>query len=97
MEIEGDPLGAPAYHPRALHCVWLYGFMAGVRSSRKLEAACRDKIPYLWLTGWRHLDHNTLWRYYKDLRQTMRSLFQRTVRTAVKMEMVGRRGLELGA
>ena len=38
-EIEGDPLGAPAYHPRALLCVWLYGFMTGVRSCRKLEAA----------------------------------------------------------
>ena len=25
VEMEGDPLGAPAYHPRALLCVWLYG------------------------------------------------------------------------
>ncbi len=67
MEIglEGEPLGAPAYHPRALLSVWLYGFMTGVRSSRKLEAACRDQIPYLWLTGWQHPDHNTLWRFYQ--------------------------------
>ena len=50
--LDGDPLGAPAYHPRGLLSVWLYGFMTGVRSSRKLEAACRDQIPYLWLTGW---------------------------------------------
>ena len=47
VEIEGDLLGAPAYHPRALLSVWLYGFMTGVRSSRKLEAACRDQIPLL--------------------------------------------------
>ena len=32
VEIGGDPLGAPAYHPRALLSVWLYGFMTGVRS-----------------------------------------------------------------
>ncbi len=51
IDVDGDPLGAPAYHPRALLSVWLYGFMTGVRSSRKLEAACRDQIPYLWLTG----------------------------------------------
>ena len=25
--IEGDPPGTPAYHPRALLGVWLYGFM----------------------------------------------------------------------
>ena len=88
VEIEGDPLGAPAYHPRALLCVWLYGFMTGLRSCRKLEAACRDQIPYLWLTGWQHPDHNTLWRFYKAHRQAMRELFKRTVRTAVAMELV---------
>ena len=66
VEIGGDPLGAPAYHPRALLCVWLYSFMTGVRSCRKLEAACRDQIPYPWLTGWQHPDHNTLWRFYKE-------------------------------
>ena len=86
--IEGDPLGAPAYHPRALLSVWLYGFMTNVRSCRKLEAACRDQIPYLWLTGWQHPDHNTLWRFYQGHRQGMRELFKRTVRTAVSLELV---------
>ena len=88
VEIGGDPLGAPAYHPRALLSVWLYGFMTGVRSCRKLEAACRDQISYLWLTGWQHPDHNTLWRFYKGHRQAMRKLLKRTVRTAVAMELV---------
>ena len=46
VEIEGDPLGAPAYHPRALLSVWLYGFMTNVRSCGKLEAAYRDQIPW---------------------------------------------------
>ena len=88
VEIEGDPLGAPAYHPRVLLSVWLYGFMTGARSCRKLEAACRDQIPYLWLTGWQHPDHNTLWRFYQRNRQGMRELFKRTVRTAVSLELV---------
>ena len=88
VEIGGDPLGAPAYHPRALLSVWLYGFMTGVRSCRKLDAACRDQISYLWLTGWQHPDHNTLWRFYKGHRQAMRKLFERTVRTAVTMKLV---------
>ena len=83
--IEGEPLGAPAYHPRVLLSVWLYGFMTGVRSCRKLEAACRDQIPYLWLTGWQHPDHNTLWRFYKEHRGAMRGLLKRTVHTAVDM------------
>ena len=88
VAIEGDPMGAPAYHPRALLGVWLYGFMTGVRSSRKLEAACRDQVPYLWLTGWQHPDHNTLWRFYRSHRQSMRKLLKRTVQTAVKIDLV---------
>ena len=88
VEIEGDPMGAPAYHPRALLSVWLYGFMTGVRSCRKLEVACRDWIPYLWLTARQRPDHNTLWRFYQGHRQAMRKLFRRTVRTAVAMDLM---------
>ena len=88
IRIEGEPLGAPAYHPRALLSVWLYGFMTRVRSSRKLEAACRDQMPYLWLTGWQHPDHNTLWRFYKSHRDRMRQLLKRTVRMAVEMGLL---------
>lgn len=88
ISLDGELLGAPAYHPRALLGVWLYGFMTSTRSSRKLEAACRDQMPYLWLTGWQHPDHNTLWRFYKEHRAEMRHLFKLTVRTAVKMDLV---------
>ena len=60
VQPDGEVLGAPAYHPRALLSVCLYGFMTSVRSCRKLEAGCRDQIPYLWLTGWQHPDHDTV-------------------------------------
>ena len=45
VQPDGEPMGAPAYHPRALLSVWLYGFMTNVRSCRKLESACRDQDP----------------------------------------------------
>ena len=51
IDLQGARRGASAYHPRALLSVWIYGFMTGVRSCRKLEAACRDQIPYMWLVG----------------------------------------------
>jgi transposase len=83
-DLEGEALGAPAYDPRALLSIWVYGFMTGVRSSRKLELACREQLPYLWLTGMQTPDHNTLWRFYQEHRPQMRELFRQTVRTAVK-------------
>jgi len=85
---DGNPMGAPAYHPRALLSVWLHGFMTGIRSSRKLETACRDQVSYLWLTGWQHPDHNTLWRFYQSHRQAMRKLLKYTVATAVKLKLI---------
>lgn len=88
IEPDGEVLGAPAYHPRALLSVWVYGFMTGVRSSRKLEGACRDQLPYLWLTGCQRPDHNTLHRFYQANRGGMRQLFRRTVRTAVRLGLV---------
>jgi transposase len=88
IAVDGDALGAPSYDPRALLGVWLYGFMSGVRSSRKLEAACREQMPYRWLTGWAHPDHNTLWRFYQAHRQPMRDLLKRTVQTALGAGLV---------
>jgi transposase len=88
VNLDGESLGSPAYHPKSLLSVWLYGFMTGVRSSRKLEAACRDQVPYLWLTGWQHPDHNTLWRFYQAHRQAMRKLLKYTIATAVELKLI---------
>ncbi len=62
--------------------------MTGVRSSRKLEAACRDRIPYLWLTGCQRPDHVTLRRVYRAHRDGMRNLLKRTAQAAVTMNLV---------
>ena len=88
IDLRGDPMGASSYHPRALLSVWIYGFMTGVRSSRKLEVACREQVAFMWLTGRQRPDHNTLWRFYRSHRERMRVLLNRTVRTAVKAGLV---------
>jgi transposase len=88
IDPDGNPLGASSYHPRLLLGVWLYGFMTRVRSTRGLERACREQVPLLWLTGCQQPDHNSLWRFYNAHRESMHSLFKRTVRTAVKLDLV---------
>ena len=88
VELGGERMGAPCYHARGLLSVWLYGFMTGVRSTRGLERACRDQIPYLWLMGMQQPDHNTLWRFYRDHRYAMRRLLKETVGTAATMGLL---------
>lgn len=84
----GSDRGAPAYDPAVLLAAWLYGFMSGVRSCRKLAVACAEQVPFLWLTGGQRPDHNTLWRFYQAHRGTMHVLFRRTVATAAASGLV---------
>ncbi len=88
IDPRGAAEGAPSYAPEVLLSVWGYGFLNGVRTSRKLETACREQVPYLWLSGGQRPDHNTLWRFYQAHREGMRGLLKRTVRTAVRAGLV---------
>lgn len=81
--------GRPHYAPDMLLKVWLYGWMTRVRSSRGLEKACFESMPFLWLTGNHHPDHNTLWRFFRDNKKALRKLFKLVVQVAVKSELVG--------
>jgi transposase len=88
VDPDGRLRGAPGYAPRALLAIWLYGFMTGVRTTRRLASACTEQVPLLWLSGGQRPDHNTLWRFYQAHRAGLRTLFVRTVRTAVKLDLL---------
>jgi transposase len=43
--------GGPPFDPRLMVRVLLLGYTTGIRSSRKLEAACWDMVAFRWLAG----------------------------------------------
>ena len=53
-------VGGVAYAPEVLLGLLLYGYMTGVFSSRKIEQATRESIPFRYLAGGMHPDHDTL-------------------------------------
>lgn len=83
-----SPLGSPSYPPKELLACWLYGFMDRTRSTRALEKACRESLPYMWLVGLLRPDHMTFWRFYNANREAMHNLFRETVKVAVEEGLV---------
>jgi transposase len=84
-----DPYGRPHYAFDLLLKVWLYGYVFNIRSSRKLERACRQMMPLVWLAGMYEPDHNTLWRFWKQYRESLKKVFVNSVRVAIEANLVG--------
>ena len=81
--------GRPHYAFDLLLKVWLYGYLYNIRSSRKLERACRQMMPLIWLTGRHEPDHNTLWRFWNRYHEAIKKVFVRSIRVAIQANLVG--------
>lgn len=81
--------GRPPYAADLLLKVWLFGWMERERSTRKLEKACLQVMPFLWLTGNLHPDHNTIWRFFNDNRKVLPKLFKQIVQFAKEADLIG--------
>lgn len=88
-EATADTNGRPHYSFDLLLKVWLYGYLYNIRSSRKLERACRQMMPLVWLTGMYEPDHNTLWRFWHRYRGVLKKVFVQSVRVALEANLVG--------
>ena len=67
--------GRPAYDPRDLIKLYLYGYLNGIRSSRKLERECGRNVELFYLLGRLCPDHNTIADFRKDNRKALKKLF----------------------
>ena len=80
--------GKPPYHPRALAGLYLYGMLNGIRSSRRLEQACYNRIDVIWLMSGQHPDHATIAAFVKKQGLRLRRLLRDTALVAMKAGLV---------
>ena len=85
--IDIDPLierfkggGTSSYHPRMLLKVLIYGYVNNTYSSRRMEAALKENIHFMWLSGMSKPDHNTINRFRSDrLKDVLKTVFGKVV------------------
>lgn len=81
--------GRPPFAADVLVKAWLFGFFERIRSTRRLEWACANVIPALWITGNTRPDHQTLSRFFRKNTKALRALYRKVVRLAAAQGLVG--------
>jgi transposase len=72
--------GTSSYHPRMLLKVMIYSYLCNIYSSRKMEAALKENIHFMWLSGMNRPDHNTINRFRSEkLKDVLKDIFAQVV------------------
>lgn len=89
FHLKGAAEGRPAYHPKDLLKLYVYGYLNSVRSSRALEKEGTRNIEVMWLLRQLVLDHNTISNFRRDNEKAIRKVFRHTVTIAKQFELIG--------
>jgi transposase len=79
------PIGGTAYAPEILLGLLFYGYATGVFSSRKIEKATYETIPFRFIAGGLHPDHDTIANFRKSFLEEMSNLFAQVLVIAHEM------------
>lgn len=72
--------GTSSYHPRMLLKVLVFGYLNNIYSSRRMEAAVKENIHFMWLSGMLQPDHHTINRFRSErLRNILKEVFAQIV------------------
>src|SRR3982751_1070850 len=75
MYIRYGRRGGQPYAPEILLALLFYGYATGVFSTRKLERATYESVPFRFIAGNLHPDHDTLAAFRKTFLPELKDLF----------------------
>ena len=81
--------GRPAYNPKDLLKLFVYGYLNSIRSSRVLEKECHRNVEVMWLMKQLSPDHNTISNFRRDNQKAIRQVFRHTVSIAAQFNLIG--------
>jgi transposase len=81
----------PCYHPARLLRLYIYGYLNGIRSSRKLEAECRRKLEVMWLCNNIIPKYHTIADFRKRHPKQIKDVFRQFVSLMCNWRLVGKK------
>jgi len=84
----GDGRGQPPYHPAMMVKLLLYAYCVGKPSSRKIERATYEEVPFRVLSAENHPDHDTIADFRKRHLQSLAGLFYQVLQICRKAGLV---------
>jgi transposase len=84
-----DETGCPAYDPKILLKIILFGYSRGFLSSRQLERACRENIIFMALTCGQAPDHCTISRFVSSMDSYILPLFRNILLVCENENLLG--------
>jgi transposase len=85
---DGSRGGRPGFDPRLLVGLLVYGYCVGVTSSRKIEKATYESVPFRVLAGNQHPDHATIAEFRRRHLKALERLFVQVLRLCEKAGLV---------
>lgn len=85
---DGSRGGRPGFDPRLLLGLLLYGYCVGVNSSRKLEKATYESVPFRVLAANQHPDHATIAEFRRRHLSALEKLFVQALQLCEKAGLV---------
>lgn len=77
--------GAPPYAPEILLGLVFYGYATGVFSTRKIEKATHESVPFRFIASNMHPDHDTIANFRKKFLAEIQTLFVQILLIAQEM------------
>ncbi|MCP3684049.1 MAG: hypothetical protein GY861_15315 [bacterium] len=77
--------GAPPYAPEILLALLFYGYATGTFSSRKIEQATYEALPFILIAGGMHPDHDTIANFRKKFLPEIKELFAKILLIACEV------------
>ena len=86
---KNDETGSSAYDPKILLKVVLLAYSRGIKTSRPIERACKENIPFMAMACDARPDHSTIAAIVSSMKDQISRLFTEVLLVCAEEELLG--------